>query len=158
MDKQGGNTMRARKKPVEIEFIQYDGFNSDSVKDFVGESLIIGSGFEYQNWENLGIKTLEGIMTVDTGDYIIKGVEGEFYPCKPGIFDKTYDILERDDRMKTYVVKVAGKYLKSFRMNRFGELTLCFSKGNEDLFWTTDKNYAKNVAEVVDGEVKEETQ
>lgn len=36
------------------------------------------------------IDTLEGRMTADTGDWIIKGVEGEFYPCKPGIFDKTY--------------------------------------------------------------------
>lgn len=89
-------TMRARKKPVEIECIQYDGFNSDSVKDFVGESLIIWTGLEYQNWECLWIKTLEGTMAVDAGDYIIKGVEGEFYPCKPGIFDKTYDILELD--------------------------------------------------------------
>ena len=43
------------------------------------------------------IVTLEGIMVAEEGDYIIKGVEGEFYPCKPNIFDKTYDILEGED-------------------------------------------------------------
>ena len=85
--------MKARKKPVEIEFIEYDGFNSDKVKDFVGENLTIGAGFEYQNWEKLGIKTLEGIMNVSIGDYIIKGVQGEFYPCKPDIFEQTYEIV-----------------------------------------------------------------
>lgn len=85
--------MRARKKPVEIECIQYDGFNRDIVKEFVGESLIIGLGLEYQTWDNLGIKTLEGNMGVSVGDYIIKGVEGEFYSCKQSIFEKTYDIL-----------------------------------------------------------------
>jgi len=85
--------MKARKKPAEIEFIEYDGFNSDKVKDFVGESLIIGTGFEYQNWEKLGIKTLEGITNVSIGDYIIKGVQGEFYPCKPDIFEQTYEIV-----------------------------------------------------------------
>lgn len=39
----------------------------------------------------LKIKTLEGVMTADIGDYIIKGVNGEFYPCKPDIFEKTYE-------------------------------------------------------------------
>ena len=40
------------------------------------------------------IKTLEGVMTANIGDFIIKGVNGEFYPCKPDIFEKTYEIVE----------------------------------------------------------------
>ena len=41
-----------------------------------------------------GIETLERTMEISDGDYIIKGVNGEFYPCKPDIFEKTYDIIE----------------------------------------------------------------
>ena len=88
--------MKARKKSVVVEFIKYDLFNSDEVKKFAGESLIIRPGFEYQNWETLGLKTSEGIIHVRGGDYIIKGVKGEFYPCKPDIFHKTYDIIEEN--------------------------------------------------------------
>ena len=41
------------------------------------------------------IKTLEGTMRADAGDWIIRSVNGEIYPCKPGIFDKTYEVVER---------------------------------------------------------------
>lgn len=46
----------------------------------------------------LTIQTLEGNMTARLGDYIIKGVNGEFYPCKPDIFEKTYEIVEEQDK------------------------------------------------------------
>ena len=49
--------------------------------------------FEVDN-ENLIIKTLEGDMTADKNDFIIKGIMGEFYPCKPDIFEQSYDIVE----------------------------------------------------------------
>lgn len=88
--------MKARKKSVVVEFIEYDGFNSDEVKKFAGESLIIRPGLEYQNWETLGLKTSGGIMNVSGGDYIIKDVKGEFYPCDPDDFHKTYDIIEEN--------------------------------------------------------------
>lgn len=42
----------------------------------------------------LAIETLEGTMTADLGDWIIRGVEGEYYPCKPGIFEKTYEVVK----------------------------------------------------------------
>lgn len=78
-----------RKKPVVIEAIQWTGDNIDEVKEFAGNDVYIGS-----DQEVLLIFTLEGVMNVDVNDYIIKGIAGEFYPCKPGIFDETYEIVE----------------------------------------------------------------
>ncbi len=83
-----------RKKPVVIEAIQYPGFMTEDVKAFVGDSLISES-----KWDNgpIGwfIKTLEGTSyMLEKKDYIIKGVKGEFYPCKPDIFEMTYEKVE----------------------------------------------------------------
>jgi hypothetical protein len=72
-----------RKKPVEIEAVQFDG-NFDEVERFVGGDAEFREG-------NLVIATLEGAMTASPMDWIIKGVQGEFYPCKPDIFDQTYE-------------------------------------------------------------------
>lgn len=86
--------MRYVKKPVEIEAIQWTGENKEEIKEFVGESAIFCK-VKYQNdvlpshWE-LRIKTLEGELNASVNDYIIKGAVGEFYPCKPDIFHKTY--------------------------------------------------------------------
>lgn len=74
-----------RKKPVVISAVQWTGENFDEVRSFMK-----GNG-----WERMGdvmrIHTLEGKMRADKGDYIIKGVNGELYPCKPDIFEKTYE-------------------------------------------------------------------
>lgn len=86
-----------RKKPVIVEAVEYTGFNIKEIKDFVGEQLIceIYDGAYVAGVRpprvDMRIKTLEGDMKVSTGDYIIKGVNGEFYPCKPEIFNKTYE-------------------------------------------------------------------
>lgn len=84
--------MKYRKKPIIIEAIQWLGNNKKEIADFAGES----ANFEVANEKekqlfNLSIQTLEGNMTASIGDYIIKGVNGEFYPCKPDIFEKTYE-------------------------------------------------------------------
>lgn len=87
-----------RKKPVVVEAIKWDG-NRHKVMKFCGnliaknpdESKIAFSKDGPVEDRKVYIKTLEGTMTVDYGDYIIKGVEGEFYPCKPEIFHKTYE-------------------------------------------------------------------
>lgn len=74
------------KKPVVIEAVQWTGENFDELWVFVFE--------EYRHnkiHQPMGIKTLEDIMTVSIGDYIIKGINGEFYPCKPDIFKATYE-------------------------------------------------------------------
>ena len=83
---------RYRKKPVVIEAIQF--FDT---KEGIAEALhfIPGDKVGVQGDNKYGwlltITTLEGIMTCQSGDWIIKGVKGEFYPCKPDIFEQTYE-------------------------------------------------------------------
>lgn len=76
-----------RKKPVVIEARQYVGNNGTELLGWIGgtelEEDFLGDYIE--------IKTLEGTMRADKGDWIIKGVKNEFYPCKPDIFEATYD-------------------------------------------------------------------
>lgn len=79
------SVFKATKKPVTIEAILWTGENYLEIDEFT-ESL---SGMCGQN--GLVITTLEGDMGASIGDYIIKGVQGEFYPCKPDIFKATYD-------------------------------------------------------------------
>lgn len=84
--------MKYRKKPVIIEAIQFED-NSDriiEIHEFMGGDTI-RVNYEDKNNPYLKIETLEGIMNASVGDYIIKGVNGEFYPCKPDIFEKTYE-------------------------------------------------------------------
>ena len=84
-----------KKKPIIIEAVQWTGINLEEIKSFVGDSL----DYNYKtNWDSsdlsnieVKIKTLEGDHIASIGDYIIKGVNGEFYPCKPDIFKKTYE-------------------------------------------------------------------
>lgn len=76
--------MKYRKKPVVIEAEQFN--NSADIHEFCGECCREPVGEDYME-----IITLEGIMKASKGDYIIQGVNGEFYPCKPDIFEKTYD-------------------------------------------------------------------
>ena len=73
-----------RKKPVIIEAIQWDGKNLSKIDKFMGGIVEI-------KVITLVIHTLERDMEASIGDYIIKGVNGEFYPCKPDIFAKTYE-------------------------------------------------------------------
>ena len=83
--------MKARKKAVVIETVQWIYGKEEEVKTFMNMELVT----EYLG-EVLIIETLEGTMRAQQGDYIIKGVNGEFYPCKPDIFEKTYDIISED--------------------------------------------------------------
>jgi hypothetical protein len=88
-----------RKKPVVIEAIIWTGSNLKDVIDFTGKHKSI-ENMPWNEYERLvekeGFKifTLEGAMLADSGDYIIKGVKGEFYPCKPDIFTATYEDAE----------------------------------------------------------------
>ncbi len=85
-----------RKKPVVIEAALWTGDNLHEVIDFIGlnESVKDWKWEKYEalvKSEGLKIFTLEGTMAADIGDFIIKGVKGEFYPCKPDIFKATYE-------------------------------------------------------------------
>lgn len=80
-----------RKKPVVVSAVQFDGnyrcldiFSINEVKDFI-------MGLDYKGNDCIKIPTLEGLMTAYIGDYIIRGVKGEYYPCKPDIFEATYE-------------------------------------------------------------------
>jgi len=82
--------MKFRKKPVVVEAIRYlpDGSNVDEVDAFLG-------GIEWKTCSPMlaVIHTLEGNMLASPGDWIIKGVKGEFYPCKPDIFEATHEAV-----------------------------------------------------------------
>lgn len=97
--------MKARKKPVVVEVEQFTTNNyCDVIWNFIslpwGPDGVRGVendlGIEADTGEKfaLVIPNLEGDMLALDGDYIIKGVNGEFYPCKPDIFEKTYDIID----------------------------------------------------------------
>ena len=75
-------------KPVEIRAIQWTGSNIYELVEFLGIRFI--DSFMWVNDEYFKIKTLEGWMLVSPGDYIIKGLRGEFYPCKPDVFNIKY--------------------------------------------------------------------
>ena len=77
------------KKPVTIEAMQFTNETKDQVFNFI--TCNKQADFDEDGIPILKIQTLEGIMTARFGDYVIKGVNGEFYPCKPDIFHKTYD-------------------------------------------------------------------
>jgi hypothetical protein len=90
--------MKYRKKPVVIDAEHYNGHNGDFLRRWSGgavvESPVLEPSEENPSGAYLQIKTLEGTMTAITGDWIIRGVKGEFYPCKPDIFAATYEKVE----------------------------------------------------------------
>ena len=79
--------MKYRKKPVVIEAVQFNGYNYTEIQEFVGQDFDWTDG-------KCEIKTLEGKMHVSKLDFVIKGVSGECYPCKPDIFELTYEPAE----------------------------------------------------------------
>ena len=91
--------MRYRTKPCEIEAIKWDGTNLEEIKEFVGDCLIyniVDTAWEVGKGKPhviMKVHTLEGDMEATAGDYIIKGIRGEFYPCKPDVFEKKYELI-----------------------------------------------------------------
>ena len=90
-------SLKAKKKPVIVEYVQWTGENVSEIMSFCGSAAhdiyqinLANMPVEY----SLIIKTLEGNMRAEPGDYIIKGVHGEFYPCKPDVFKETYEIID----------------------------------------------------------------
>lgn len=78
-----------RKKPVVIEAVQWTGSNEDEVLAFFPEVDFVE--------DYCIVQTLEGDMRGMPGDWIIRGVSGEYYPCKPGIFEATYEEVIDDE-------------------------------------------------------------
>lgn len=90
--------MKYRKKQVIVEAFQITEDTYDMIHKWSGGRVCISPVIESTKNNPKGIYwqigTLEGVMTAITNDYIIKGIEGEFYPCKPEIFEKTYERIE----------------------------------------------------------------
>lgn len=100
-----------RKKPVVIEaqLLEYTIENRNQIAEWC-------KGIVDEHHSGISIPTLEGIMYAQVGDYIIKGVNGEFYPCKPDIFEKTYDPVNNlEEEMKQLCENFEYRYnLNSF--------------------------------------------
>ena len=85
--------MKYKKKPIVIEAIQFKNDNPEAlieIQDFMGVDELRVS---YENPDNpvIKIETLEGVMEASVGDFIIRGVKGEYFPCKPDIFEQIYE-------------------------------------------------------------------
>lgn len=129
--------MEYKKKPVIIEAFQYDGDLKNSkgewcVPEWAIKAFENGIMFyeEYnQKPSELFIKTLEGKHHVSVNDYVIKGVQDELYPCKPDIFEKTYEVVKHEP-MKEDLLKAVNNLLDEYdafyMMNRYS--------------WEEDKN------------------
>ena len=76
------------KKPAKVQAIQYIGNNYDEISGFTN-----GDIFQYD--EKVVIKTRAGYRYIEKGDWIIRGIKGEFYLCKPDIFEKTYEEVKQ---------------------------------------------------------------
>lgn len=82
-------TKTLRKKPVIVKAVQYTFDNLEEISQFIGDSFRIVGG-------KPAIETLEGLQWITVGDWVIRGVKGEFYPCKPDIKELTYDEVDDD--------------------------------------------------------------
>ena len=83
--------MKARKKPVIVDYIQWNGNNLQACIDFLGDDYL-SHHFDNEG-DEITMKTLEGQHVAIQSDYIIRGIKGEHYPLKSDIFDLTYDKL-----------------------------------------------------------------
>lgn len=81
--------VQARKRPVIVQAIQWNGGNFKEVLDFARSNH-----FGSPDSNTIIIKTMEGDLRANLGDWIIRGVKGEFYPCRDDIFTQTYEVLD----------------------------------------------------------------
>ena len=100
--------MKFRKKPVVINAVHWTGNNVNEILSFIqdgkpdfshlpSDGIHVSKGVGHSPVDGqLDIPTLEGVMTARPGDWIIRGVKGEFYPCKPDIFEATYELMKED--------------------------------------------------------------
>lgn len=91
--------MKYRKKPVVVEALQWTGINLSEMREFCPVADITIHDAAWQAGVGapiavLKIHTLEGVMEATRGDFIIRGVNGEYYPCKPDIFEQTYELAD----------------------------------------------------------------
>ena len=93
--------MRYRKTPVVVDVVQWDGSNLSEIEKFLGKSFLGYRILSDSAWQvgkgipvtEIAIETIDSVAKAVNGDYIIKGVKGEFYPCKPDIFEANYEMV-----------------------------------------------------------------
>lgn len=85
--------MKFRKKPIVIEAVKWTGDTKPFINELAEFANAVCCHSHHQMMGKAHIHTLEGIMEIGEHDWIIKGVKGEFYPCKPDIFEATYESL-----------------------------------------------------------------
>jgi hypothetical protein len=143
-----------RKKPVVIEAVQYNNTDPKHYGYFnLEEVLAFGEGKikpDPNGTVGLVIATLEGDMFVTASDWVIKGVNGEFYPCKPDIFEKTYDAVREvahyPDGMGEESRRLHREYNALVAAQRAG------AKNGADVVRLTDEAAAKGIILVPNGE------
>lgn len=120
--------MKYRKKPTVVEAMQLTNENLLEVKEWCNGELVPNaetSGYD------LYISTLEGIMHADINDYIIQGVEGNFYPCKPDIFEKTYEVASQQSQLDDNQ-QIVLEWLKNEISENDLQYTLCIDVNKVD--------------------------
>ena len=80
-----------QKKPVRVQALQWRPASPNEVKNITKWFIINDVNVMFEADDTLSLPTLEGTMTAQPGDWVIRGVQGEFYPCKPDIFEATYE-------------------------------------------------------------------
>jgi hypothetical protein len=103
--------MKYRKKPVVIEAVQYTKSNRYQINAFMGVYP-----WHDNNNNELIIETLEGPLKASVGDYIIKGIKGELYPCKSDIFEAIYEKVDEDATTESHCKKVIETGQKDFQL------------------------------------------
>jgi hypothetical protein len=97
--------MKYRKRPVVIEALQWTGMNLNEMRDFAGAAQI---GIMTINTP-ITIQSLEGWVKCGVGDWVIRGIKGEFYSCRDDIFKETYDGIERDGEGDSGSIETHGE-------------------------------------------------
>ena len=141
-----------QKKPIIIEAFQMTKERRSNNKDWPGwfnkawnSQVVEPDEYDIKHGK-IKIKTLEGDMVVDWDDYIIKGIEGELYPCKPDIFNKSYGTIQTNDKKVGLAKKVFGT---DSYFDVLGEKTCCIrallNYGNQciDIFLADNTNHEK---------------
>ncbi|WP_353845957.1 MULTISPECIES: hypothetical protein [unclassified Clostridium] len=122
--------MKYRKKPVVIEAALYTGdVNTTQITDMTFYYAYKNGTFKEKDGA-LYIETLEGTMKAEKGDYIIKGVNGEFYPCKPDIFEKTYDYISKE---KPPIALMPQKMFLESRLQDIFKATLRYKQVKKEI-------------------------
>jgi hypothetical protein len=118
-----------RKKPVVIQAIQWDGTEEKAIEIASNEDFEGMLDYKPGHFSGFFINTLEGQMEVSPNDYVIKGLKGEFYPCKPEIFELSYDSADAPESFLDRVIKEKAELAeKTSKLDDFIENNPKFSE------------------------------